>query len=325
MKHIKLFENIDLFQNWKDSEEYVTPNVSFVESEGIKYNPVNNNVIATFTIGKYNNPEGISICNNTNNISSMIIDGIVTDPVEEYDFNETGDHTVEFVLIDKTLMRGSIFSYCELLTSVTIPNSVTSIGSYAFNKCKLLKSVIIGNGVTSIGEYAFSDCYALNSITIPNSVTSIGGYAFYFCTGLKSITIPDSITSIDSGVFKSCSSLTSITIPNSVTSMGGFIFSGCTALTSITISNSVTSIYNCVFSGCTALKSITIPDSVTSIAFDAFNNCSSLSEIICLGTEPITVNGVFSNFPSNGVLKVPANSNTGLESKLPEGWTVEYI
>ena len=119
------------------------------------------------------------------------------------------------------------------LTSVTIPNSVTSIGGYAFSGCSGLTSVTIGNKVTSIGDSAFYYCSGLTSVTIPDSVTSIGYYAFYDCSGLTSVTIGNSVTSIGNYAFYGCSGLTSVTIGNSVTSIGKYAFRGCSGLTSI--------------------------------------------------------------------------------------------
>ena len=194
-----------------------------------------------------------------------------------------------------------IYQNCSGLTSVTIPNSVTSIGDYAFKGCSNLTSVTIPNSVTSIGDYTFSGCSGLTSVTIPNSVTNIGDHAFFdckvltsitinsvkrigdgafeFCSGLTSITIPNSVTSIGERVFYACSGLTSITIPNSVTSIGNSAFSGCSGLTSITIPNSVTSIGSSAFFGCSGLTSITIPNSVTSIGDRTFYNCSGLTSV----------------------------------------------
>ena len=128
------------------------------------------------------------------------------------------------------------------ITNLIIPNSVTSIGEWAFVGCSGLTSVTIGSGVTSIGWGAFSGCSGLTSVTIPNSVTSIGRSAFYGCSGLTSVTIGSGVTSIGWVAFSGCSGLTSVTIPNSVTSIGWGAFSGCSGLTSVTIGSGVTSI-----------------------------------------------------------------------------------
>ncbi len=95
------------------------------------------------------------------------------------------------------------------------------------------KTTIIPNSVTSIGGYAFYGCSGLTSVTIPNSVTSIGSFAFSACSGLTSITIPNSVTAIYGDAFNSCSGLTSVTIGNSVTSIGERAFHYCSGLTSV--------------------------------------------------------------------------------------------
>ena len=171
------------------------------------------------------------------------------------------------------------FQDCSSLTSITIPSSVTSIGGSAFSGCTSLTSITIPDSVTSIGDLAFSDCTSLTSITIPDSVTEIGSSAFSGCTSLTSITIPDSVTSIGDLAFSGCTSLTSITIPDSVTEIGSSAFQDCTSLTSITIPNSVTSIGYYAFYGCTSLTSVTIPDSVKAIYSSAFSDCSSLTSV----------------------------------------------
>ena len=192
------------------------------------------------------------------------------------------------------------------ITSITISDSVTSIGKNAFYNCSGLTSITIPDSVTSIGNNAFRECTGLTSITIPDSVTSIGDNAFYGCTGLTSITIPDSVTSIGSHAFYNTPWLTEkqqenplviinniltdgltcsgkVTIPDSVTSIGNYAFQNC-GLTSITIPNSVTSIGGGAFSYCRGLTSITIPDSVTSIGNGAFRDCAGLTSITYTGT-----------------------------------------
>ena len=171
------------------------------------------------------------------------------------------------------------FFGCNTLTSIHIPNSVTSIGDGAFYNCEDLTSIHIPNSVTSIGNSAFSECKNLTSIHFPDSVTSIGYYAFDSCENLTSIHIPNSVTSIGKGAFRRCLYLTSIHIPNSVTSIGDSAFSGCQNLTSIHIPDSVTSIGRSTFFGCKNLTSIHIPDSVTSIGDGAFFECRNLTSI----------------------------------------------
>ena len=160
-------------------------------------------------------------------------------------------------------------------TDITLSDSVTKIGDYAFRNCTSLTSVTIGNGVTSIGDRAFSGCTSLTSVAIPDSVTSIGDYAFLCCSSLTSVTIPDSVTSIGEGAFGYCSSLTSVTIPDSVTSIGKDAFYGCTSLTSVTI-----------------------PDSVTSIGYFAFAFCTG--ELIINCDIPGGGNGIYKLFDENG-------------------------
>ena len=164
--------------------------------------------------------------------------------------------------LDLTGCRGIAehsFIGCTKLTSITIPDSVASIGNSAFYGCSGLMSITIPNGVTNIGDYAFGACSGLTSITIPNGVTSIGDYAFGGCSGLTSITIPDCVANIGNSAFLNCRGLTSITIPNSVTNIGNYAFDGCSGLTSITIPNSVTNIGNSAFSSCFKLDTLILP------------------------------------------------------------------
>ena len=176
-------------------------------------------------------------------------------------------------------LGNSVFKGCSVLTSVTIPSSVTVIGWNAFEGCSGLTSLIIPSSVTSIDPSAFKGCSGLTSLTIPSSVTSIGRSAFSGCSGLTSLVIPSSVTSIGESVFEDCSGLTNLTIPSSVTSIGESAFKGCSGLTSLIIPSSVTSIGRSAFSGCSGLTSLIIPSSVTSIGSYVFENCSGLTSI----------------------------------------------
>src|SRR5574344_114788 len=184
------------------------------------------------------------------------------------------------IIPDTVTALPAAFAYNQL-TSVTIPNSVTSIGMSAFSENQLT-SVTIPNSVTSIGDFAFSN-NQLTSVTIPDSVTSIGNYAFAN-NQLTSVTIPNSVTSIGESAFES-NQLTSVTIPDSVTSIGDYAFSN-NQLTSVTIPDRVTSIGMSAFSE-NQLTSVTIPNSVTSIGEDAFINNKLTSATIGTGVTTI--------------------------------------
>ena len=186
------------------------------------------------------------------------------------------------------------FYNCSSLTSVTIPNSVTSIGEMAFEGCSNMTSVTIGNSVTSIGEKAFYRCDNLTSVIIPNSVTSIGGSSFYYCHSLTYVTIGNSVTSIGGHAFYRCDNLTSVTIGNSVTSIGDYAFDGCSRLISVIIGNSVTNIGYRAFAECSSLTSVTIPNSVTSIGERSFASCSSLKDVVLGASVKVLEEGAFS-------------------------------
>ncbi len=194
------------------------------------------------------------------------------------------------------------FYNCDI-TSVTIPDSVISVGYNAFNGDSWYSnqpngviyagkiaytykgnmadntSLELKEGTTQIYNDAFKNCSSLTSIVIPDSVTTIGEGAFSGCTELTNITIPNGVTIISNYAFKNCSSFTSIIIPDSVTTIGEGAFSGCTELTNITIPNGVTIISNYAFKNCSSFTSIIIPDSVTTIGEGAFSGCTELTSI----------------------------------------------
>ncbi|MBO5529452.1 MAG: leucine-rich repeat protein [Bacilli bacterium] len=199
-----------------------------------------------------------------------------------YDFYDCSSLTSVEIPESVTSIGGGAFSRCSSLTSVTIPGSVTSIGESAFNGCSSLTSVEIPGSVASIGDYAFHNCSSLTSVTILDGVASIGDYAFTGCSSLTgALVIPESVTSIGQYAFWACSSLTSVTIPESVTSIGDGAFQYCPSLTgAIVIPEGVTSIGQYAFWGCSSLTSVTIPESVTSIGGGAFSGCSKLTSVI---------------------------------------------
>lgn len=186
-------------------------------------------------------------------------------------------------------IANSAFSKCVKLKSVSIPESVTSIGVYAFVDCENLMSVTIPNTISEINEGTFYGCLKLESISIPASVIGIGDYAFADCENLISVTFPASVTNIGRGAFYNCANLKSVTIPNTISKINEGAFYGCLKLESISIPESVISIGNYAFAKCTNLKSVTIPESVKIIEAFAFYNCVNLKSV----TIPNTISEIY--------------------------------
>ena len=223
-----------------------------------------------------------------------------------------------------------IGAFPEGLTSITIPNSVTSIGNYAFNYCSGLTSITIPNSVTSIGEGAFCGCSSLASITVPNSLISIDGGAFSNTAWYNNQ--PDGLVYAGKVAYKYKGEMpanTIIFLEDGTLGIAGHAFSGCSGLTSIMISNSVTSIGSSAFQGCSGLTSINIPNSVKSIGSQAFFDCKSLTKVISKIEKPFTISsGVFDWIPSDAELVVPTGTKSLYETT--EGWNtfskiIEYL
>ena len=180
-------------------------------------------------------------------------------------------HCVNFIIPDAPFPNS--------VTSFTFGEKVEHVPAYLCYDMSVLASITIPNSVTSIGGDAFSGCSSLTSVTIPNSVTSIGNDAFYGCSSLTSVAIPSSVTSIGESAFEGCSSLTSVTIPESVRSIGNSAFSGCSSLTSITIPNSIRSIGDWAFRDCSSLTYIELLYIYIVIPDDALRGCINLTDI----------------------------------------------
>ena len=183
------------------------------------------------------------------------------------------DHQKDYILL----------SFCNQIQSVTIPESVTSIGKSAFEHCSNLDSLIINGVATSmIGAYAFASCTSLTSLSLVGSFQTIGDCAFASC-GMTSLTIDATITSIEKYAFSS-NSLTSLSLTGNVQEIGDYAFANCTSLTSLSLTGDIQKIGDYAFYSCPSLKTVTLPKSLTSIGSYAFGSCTSLDSIEIPGT-----------------------------------------
>lgn len=210
-------------------------------------------------------------------VSGNIINGDLILPTTVYD--EEVAYTLKSI--------GEYAFFGQQVTSVVIPNSVTTIGESSFSYCQSLNSVTFGNSVKIIDRAAFEDCISLTSLEIPNSVEVIDTLAFRRCKSLKSLLLPNSLKNIGVYAFSNCSSLTSLKIPDAIETIADWAFSGCTSLTSIELPNSVKTIGYGTFYECTGLTSLKIPNSVTTIGYYAFSSCKNLKNLVIADGEEI--------------------------------------
>ena len=185
-----------------------------------------------------------------------------------------------------TITRG-----CACEGVVTIPDTldglpVTSIDDYAFSFCghQNLLGITIPNSVTNIGTWAFADCDNLACVSIGSGLTNLGNAAFLGCDSLTSVALPDGVTEIPKDVFQYCHGLTNVTFGNHLTRIGPNAFSSCYSLSSVTFPDSLVTLADGAFANCISLTSVTIPRGVTHMA--AFSFCSSLTGIYCKGNAP---------------------------------------
>ena len=216
------------------------------------------------------------------------------------------------------------------LKEIILPNSVTSIESWAFAWCcDNLTSISIPKSVASIGETVFGQCKSLETIDLKN-ITTIGNYIFYDCSGLKSVNLSTALTTIPLQAFYGCSSLTSIAIPASVTSIGEDAFTGCKALervditdlvawckidlyhylsspmyhaksaylngveiTDLVIPTEITEIKKCSFHSWEHITSVTLHNGITAIGYDAFASCDYLTSVTIPNSVTAITEGAF--------------------------------
>ena len=194
-----------------------------------------------------------------------------------------------------TKIPAQAFAKSKIKGSLTIPNSVTTIGEEAFSNCTELKgSLTLSNSLKTIGDRAFYMCNNLNgSLTIPNTVTTIGISAFENCIGFNgNLTIPNSVTTIGESAFRNCQGFTGdLTIPSSITTIEANTFSGCYRFNGkLTIPNTVTTIGFSAFDNCRGFKGdLTIPNSVTTIGEWAFWRCTGFNGNLTLSNSVTTI------------------------------------
>lgn len=214
------------------------------------------------------------------------------------------------------VLESYAFAYSYGLESITLNDSLETIGEFCFTYNNNLTSIVIPDRVKSLPN-CFVDCANLASVTLGRSVESLDG-TFMRCTSLESIVLPNSLSNM-SNTFEGCTALKTITLPSSVKYIGG-AFDGCTSLTTLVMSDSLETIDMETFRNCTSLKTLSLPATLRSISTYALDGCSALTEIYCAVRNPrqISVHRLtFQGFDQSAcTLHVPKGSKALYESSM---------
>ena len=203
---------------------------------------------------------------------------VIPETIDGYTVSEIGDYT--------------FYEYFgpHILETIELPNTVISIGEEAFSYCENLKTIIWPDSLQSIGNYAFEGCISLEKVTLPDTISDIGDEVFAYCSSLEEINIPQAMTYIPSTMFYDCRNLTKVTIPETVTRIEFQAFAYCTSLEEIHLPDTVTYLDDSVFVGCSNLARLNIPDSVTYMGNSFISGCDKLTEIHLPGSlESMTI------------------------------------
>jgi hypothetical protein len=250
-----------------------------------------------------------------------------------------GDYSrvIKEVIIEEGITAISASAAFDSLTSlvrVSLPNTLTKIGTDAFEYCSSLESIVLPDSVTSLGGWAFSQCTSLKNVTMPSKLPTFGGACFSGCPienvyitdlydwcsvdfsgmGLEyqnlilngravtDLEIPEGITSISNYAFDYWIGLETVTVPSSVTSIGTYAFRGCENLREVNLSNGITALHSYVFAECHSLTKLTLPESILVLDSNVFvcNNyshgkTSSITELRFLGDAPSIASDAFTS------------------------------
>lgn len=238
---------------------------------------------------------------------------------DNFKYNEWGSVIYDVTQLqignDVTSIGSGAFSYCVNLTGpLTIPGSVTAIGSYAFYYTGI-SNLVLPDACAGIGNGAFSSSAVTGQLIIPDRCIAIGEAAFYNCSNITSLVLGKSLTTISSAAFQGCFLLAgTLTIPQSVTSIGNAAFAACAISGQLIIPEGVTSLGNGAFYDNTNITSVVLPSTLSSFGVNVFQNCSSLTTLYVACNASAIIATANSSFSGTSINKIYYKAGT-------VGWT----
>ena len=222
------------------------------------------------------------------------------------------------ILYNKNMTRILCYPAGIKDTEFFVPDTVKTIGDFAFYGTKALESINIPDSVTNIGTDAFGECSGLKEVVIPDSVTSMGEAVFYKCTSLEKVKLSVNITSPNPAVFQYCSSLKEVVLPESMKFISFFMFSYCKEITNIVLPDKLNSVLRSAFQNCDNLKNITVPKNVTTIQDYAFGYYYDEQSATYKKYDDFTISG-YAGSKANGIRFIELN-----EKETTDGIKIEY-
>ena len=228
------------------------------------------------------------------------------------------------ILYNKNMTRILCYPAGIKDTEFFVPDTVKTIGDFAFYGTKALESINIPDSVTNIGTDAFGECSGLKEVVIPDSVTSMGEAVFYKCTSLEKVKLSVNITSPNPAVFQYCSSLKEVVLPESMKFISFFMFSYCKEITNIVLPDKLNSVLRSAFQNCDNLKNITVPKNVTTIQDYAFGYYYDEQSATYKKYDDFTISGYAGSkaqeyAEANGIRFIELN-----EKETTDGIKIEY-
>ena len=228
------------------------------------------------------------------------------------------------ILYNKNMTRILCYPAGIKDTEFFVPDTVKTIGDFAFYGTKALESINIPDSITNIGTDAFGECSGLKEVVIPDSVTSMGEAVFYKCTSLEKVKLSVNITSPNPAVFQYCSSLKEVVLPESMKFISFFMFSYCKEITNIVLPDKLNSVLRSAFQNCDKLKNITVPKNVTTIQDYAFGYYYDEQSATYKKYDDFTISGYAGSkaqeyAEANGIRFIELN-----EKETTDGIKIEY-
>ena len=272
------------------------PATLFFRGYSVYTDPAPNVVTLTFATGSQCTEIGSSAFCECNNLTQIVF----PEGLQKIGSNAFYDCTsLNQVVFPETLLSigENAFGHGDgkpsnKIKELCIPDSVTSIGRYAFSRCDALETVSIGSGLATISDSTFYQCTTLKTLTLSEGLVTIGSSAFRGCTALEEVVFPSSVKTIDSYAFRDCTALSQVVIPDAVTALNSYSFAGNTALRSVVLGSGVKSINTYTFEDCGNLETLEV--SAKNTTFHSSGNC-----IIKTSTKELVLGSAIAQIPAN--------------------------